>query len=212
MTTRGQKCCVSGISIDPEDQLQLNGRVMHLGLAKKWANTFGTQLFPDGTIVPETALRFLELSDDMMPSVFANNLIINQRFFLNKEFNDNITRALVGQYDAKMFTYLKVLMAWYIIIDPRKALEAFTNTMHLCVTAQEMPAGNRSETILSIINACLNSYFTDKNISDTIEAIDQQKMNSRISFTGLDAALSRYISQISSSEPALLSYIIDSRT
>lgn len=224
MSTRSFKCCVSGITLEPDDALQLNGRYMNLELAKNWALEFGTTCFPDGSSVPENALAALgqtaaqavaPASAPMAPLVGLNTLIVNQKSFLNKQFNDYITRALLGQYEefTKIFTYLKVIMSWYIVIDPRKALEAFTNTLNLCASVQEMPVRSQAEVILSLLSSTLHSYLVDKNISDTIEAIDQQKINSsRTTFTGLDAALSRYIAQFSSSEPALLSYILESRT
>lgn len=212
MTSRAFKCSISGISIDPEHALQFNGRVVSLELAKKWTSTFGLSCFPDGSVVPDCVHSILNANAEADP--VYNNLIINQKFFLNKEFNDALTVGLLGHTEnwPLLFSYLKVLMSWYIQVDPRKALEAFTSGLQLCATAIDMPSGPRPESITSLLNTCLHSYLIDRNVSDTIDAIDQQKINSRITFTGLDSALSRYISQFSSSENALMSYILESRS
>jgi len=212
MTTRSTyKCCISKISLDPNEGLTLDGRIVHAGLVKSWLEAFGNECLPDGSEVPES------LKEEYINVPIDNReLIVRQKNFLYEKLTEMITKALMdtGSHEwQKHFLFSKVLMAWYITVDPRGALETFTHNMELCHNIEDdgSPAFSHIDVLITLHTVALQSFLSDADIATTIDAIDQQKQSGpRTAFAG-DQTLSRYISHLSTSSPELVQYIIGQR-
>lgn len=215
MNTRSTyKCSISGITLDPTEGLGLTGRIVHNQFVRSWLATFGIECFPDGSTSIPDALKeeFADVISQPEP------LLQKQRKFLYNELNDSVTKALMGTSGSnewqKNFLYMKVLMAWYIVIDPRGALESFNSALELCqgIIDDGTPSFSHIDTLINLINTTLYSFLSDTDIATTIDIIDQQKHTGiRSVFIGSDQSLNRYLSQISNTSPALVQYIVDQR-
>ena len=199
MTTRSSyKCAISGISLDPSEGLQLQGRVVHAQLVRSWASTFGIETMPDGSNSMPDAIKE-EYADVISPE---RPLLDKQKEFVYTELTNTVTKALMetGTNEwQKNFLYAKVLMAWYLVIDPRGALETFSKSLELCHSIEDdgTPSFSHLDTIITLLNSALYSFMSDSEISMTIDTIDQQKHTGiRSIFAGSDQSLTRYLAHL----------------
>jgi hypothetical protein len=171
---------------------------------------------PDGSVqIPD------DLKEEFADVIsMGSPLIQKQRKFAYCELNDVITKTLMGPntYEfQKNFLYIKVLMAWYIVIDPRSALDCFSKIMELCqsIVDDGMPSFSQLDILINLINSVLYSILSDAELSTTIDVIDQQKHNGlRTFFSGSGASeavfaslsVNRYLEQLSNTSSALVQY------
>jgi len=215
MNTRSTyKCSISGITLEPSEGLSISGRIVHNQFIRSWLSTYGIECLPDGSESVPDALK--EEFADVISAPKA--LLLKQRQFVFHELSESITRALMGTLGSnewqKNFMYTKVLMAWYIVIDPRGALESFSNALELCqgIVDDGTPSFSHIDTLINLINTTLYSFLSDPDITTTIDIIDQQKHTGiRSVFIGSDQSLNRYLAQLSNTSPALVQYIVDQR-
>lgn len=162
---------------------------------------------PDGAVVP----------DDLVsegPRESNDSLSERQKRFVFSEFTDTLTKALMesGTNEwQKHFLYCKVLMAWFIVIDPRGALETFRKSMELCQSFQEEGVPSRVEILVTLFSTTLYSFLADADVQATIDIIDQQKPSgTRSVYTGADS-ITRYLAHLSGASPGLVQYIVEQR-
>lgn len=197
MSTRSAyKCCVSGITLEPSDAIQLNGRVMHAQLALNWVQTYGPDVLPDGTgPVPESLRPSTSPTAERPLGPLPVPLTAKQQAFVAETFNASVTRAVAGAVAAtewpKLFLYIKVLMAWFIVVDPRNALETFARTMQLCESLESVTS--QVEALLGLLSRALSGMLEDPDNATTVATLDAQKaVVSRYSIPSLSDAVLRY--------------------
>jgi hypothetical protein len=129
MTTRSSlRCTLSGIALEPSEVMTVNGRVFHHILINEWLNL-------NGETEPDTASK------------------TDQAQFLYNEWARVLTHVIC-EPSLAILRYMKVLITWYILIDPAAAIHALTIATTSCKNVED------AEPFTFLFRACLKIILT----------------------------------------------------
>lgn len=210
MATRSSlKCCVSLLTLDPDDAFPLQGRYVHKKIASAWVRAYGPSQLPDGSACPtdangESLFKPLvangasgatngrpEGPEASAEGVPESSLLARQMAVITSEFNGALTAAVTGQTLSATYRYLKALMAWNIIVDSRGAIETIARASSVC---NEVVASSPDtvEAFQALFSSVLSAIMLLPNLSAILSDIDEQRMHLSGSSNIVDTAIWRY--------------------
>lgn len=153
MATRSSsRCCISQISLSPDDVEQVGGKHYHKGLLTAWQALYGG--LPD--------------ADDVEPA--------HKQSFIEAECNKILTDAATGTYSVsavqRNVSYMKVLVSWLARTDARAALELLSRALSVL---QELDDEQFTNPYADVFVAMLSSFLLQSSQEATLEDLDAIK-------------------------------------
>lgn len=170
MTTRSAyKCCVSAVTLVPEEAMHIQGRVISVALLRSWVSKYGPCM-PDGSEWPD--IDVAAWLPEMTPPEQA--LKDRQLEFIELEMNTTLTKILSEQNG--YFLYTKVLLAWLVVLDARSFMEIVTRALNIC---SHLDSIAYLEAYIVLFTNVLSSMLLLSGPSKVVECIDDQKQTLR---------------------------------